>query len=340
MYEEYKQAAYDTLSKLAVYTELARRINENLSQIHSMANEDVETGYSPKDLSFRRYVRVDRTISFPEWFSLVFGVDKEVVLRSINISGIGIVLRTGSVDEPWLPVAHPSVKSIIMFSFLDDYVWKRIMGNVRWLDSGYRSVIEHVYGIRDALRGVLDREEKINEDYSDILRKRYNVDERLLSIVANAIELALSRSDWASFTTTSDRYRDDLSNVLLETRISLVPFISPKSIFLEQKYCDREVSIPQEIDRGQVIKRLNSIEVSNTSITLYISKEGYATRHDNIPMTIADYAYSIRNLILAHYMFTDEDWKWIYDTMIRYLRLTEIAKKKISDAYIIIKMAY
>jgi len=342
MYEEYKQAAYDTLSRLAIYTELARRINDNLSQINSIAKETIKTDYSPKDISFSRYVKIDRTISFPEWLSLVFLMNKEVTLRSIKISGSDIVLNTGSVNDTRLVVASPSVESIIIFSFLDDYIWKRIMNNIRKLDSDYRRVVEYVYGMRDVLREVFSREENINEDYSDVLHKRYDVDERLLSIVANIVELAFSHADWASFTTTSNTYKDNLADKLLETRIDLVLYISTRNVFYEKKYCDREVRIPQEIARREstVIKKLNSIEVCNTFITLYVTEEG-VMRYDDVPMTFVDYtsSVSIRDLILAHYMLTDEDWQWIYDTMIRYLKLSEIAKKKISEAYTLIRLA-
>jgi hypothetical protein len=342
MYEEYKQAAYDTLSKLTIYTELARRVNDNLSQISRIANETIDMGYSPKDVSFNRYVKIDRTISFPDWLSLVFTINKEVTLRSVNISGSDIILKIGSVNNPLLSIPYPSVESIIIFSFLDDYTWKRIMNNIRKLDDGYRRVVEHVYGLRGALREIFNREEKINEEYSGVLHKRYDVDKRLLNIVANSIELALSRADWASFTATNDEYRYYFAERLLETRIDPILFITSKNVFCEKKYCDREVSIPQEIARrGDMIKMLNGIEVCNTSITLYVTKEGSAMRFDNVPMSLVNYTSTIgvRDLILTHYILTDEDWQWIYNIMIHYLKLSEVAKKKISEAYTVIRLA-
>ncbi|WP_288005909.1 hypothetical protein [Thermofilum sp.] len=343
MYEEYKQAAYDTLSRLAVFTELARRVNNNLSQITSIAKETIEMDYSPKDPSFKRYVTIDRTIRFPEWLSLVFAINKEVDLRGINISGSDIILRIGSVNDPRLSIANPSIESIIIFSFLDDYTWKRIMNRISKLDSGYRRVVEYVYDIRDALREVFDREEKINEDYSDILHKRYDVDVRLLSIVANSIELALSYNDWASFTTTSNAYKDEFSSALLDIKIGLGLYITADIVTYMIKYCDRHVSIPQEITRVEkaVIKMLNSIEVSNTGITLYITEEGSTMRFDNVPMTLVDYAgtVKIKDLVLAHYLLTDDDWQWIYSTMIHYLKISEIAKKKINEAYTLIRLS-
>jgi hypothetical protein len=343
MYEEYKQAAYETLSRLAIFTELARRINDNLSQIHSIANETVETNYSPKDLLFSRYVRIDRTISFPDWLSLVFAINREVTLQGVRISGSDITLRISSTNNPKLSIAYPSVESIIFFSFLDDYTWKRIMNNIRKLDDDYRRVVEYVYGMRDALREILDGEEKIKEDYSDILHKRYDVDERLLNIVGNSIELALSRVDWASFATTNDKYRDYLAERLLETSIDLAVFSTAKIVFYQKKYFDREVSIPQELTRrgATVIKGLNGIEVCSTCITLYVTEEGSAMRYDNIPMHLVDYmsTIKIRDLILAHYILTDEDWQWIYNMMIQYLKISEIAKKKINKAYMVIRLS-
>ncbi|MCI4407806.1 MAG: hypothetical protein JHC26_01850 [Thermofilum sp.] len=343
MYEEYKQAAYDTLSKLAPFTELVRRFNNNLSQINRIMEEDIKTGYSPKDISFNRYVKIDRTINFPDWLSLAFDGKKEVVLRSINISGSDIVLKTDFIHDPRLSISYPSVKSIIIFSFLDDYTWKRIMGNIRKLDSEYRRIVEYIYNIRDALREVFDREEKINEDYSDILHKRYDVDKRLFNIVANFIELALSHVDWASFTTTNNVYKDNFADSLLDTRIDLMMFVTSKNVFFEKKINDRKVSVPQEMPRrgDTVIKILNGIEVCNACITLYVTEEGSTKRYSNIPMTFVDYTstINIRNLILAHYLLTDEDWQWIYNTMAHYLKLSEIAKKKINDAYTLIRLS-
>lgn len=343
MYEEYKQAAYDTLSKLAVYTELARRINNNLSQITKMMKETIETGYSPKDISFNRYVKINRTISFPEWLSLVLGVNNEATVWSIHISESKIALKTSFGNGIKLYITRPSIENIIIFSLLDDYTWKRIMNNIRKLDSEYQRVVEYIYNMRNVLRNIFDREEILNENYSDILHKRYDVNKRLYNAVANIIELALSYTDWASFTTTSNKHKDIFVNKLLDTGIDPVLFIEYMNAFYARKNCDRNVSIPQEIirEKSTVIKKLNGIEVCNTCITLYVTEEDSIMQYDNIQMTLVEStsAITIRKLVLAHYMLTDEDWQWIYDTMIHYLKLSEIAKKKINEAYTLIRLA-
>ncbi|MCI4407805.1 MAG: hypothetical protein JHC26_01845 [Thermofilum sp.] len=339
--EEFKQAALDTLSKLAVYTELARRIHSNVIEMHKKLDERIDLGYDPWHRSSKRYIRIDRSIKFPEWFSFIFGADMENKVWNVVMSDYEVSTRLGDGTELPLSTNYLRVGHIIAHSFLDDYTWKRIMKNANKLDDGARKVLEYVFEMRSALREVLNKEEEIKVDYNALLHK-YELDERFVNFISYSIDFIFSDVDWASFVTKDGESIGSLRSSVLNRELRLLPDIItnyPKG----KRQCDREVNISLEAfgNKSEIIERVTKIEIEGISIVLGIKM---ITPHPQFAPEVlylinSNGTTSVKNLILAHYLLTDEDWQWIYDTMVHYVGVSEVAKKKINEAYTIIKMA-
>lgn len=214
------------------------------------------------------------------------------------------------------------------------------MNNVRNRDAELRETVEHVYNICSNLREVLNKEETINDDHSSVLHKHFRLNDGFVDVVGRIIELAFSNNDWASFVTSVAKNETSFSDALLNMSINLAPYIDYGTLY-ESRQCEREVNIPREIvDVKGDVKRLTKIRIDDSSITLELTVGTEDSSDTESTFFLVNHASEvrIRDLILAHYVLTDEDWKWIYETVLYYLRLSEVAKKKIEEAYAMIKM--
>jgi hypothetical protein len=301
----------------------------------------IDLGYVPKNTTFKRYIKVNRPIMFPEWIRFFSNISRDNEIRTVYISNEEIRFITQHEETASLQLAKTAVFDFIMFSFLDDYTWRRILNNVRNRGAELRETVEHVYNICSNLREILNKEETINDDHGSVLHKHFRLNDRFVEIVSKIIELAFSSNDWASFVTGTAENETSFSDVLLNTSIKLAPHIQYGTLYETRQY-ERELSIPRGIvDVKGDVKRLTKIGIDDSSIVLELSVETGDSSNIESTFFLVNHASEvrIRDLILAHYVLTDEDWQWIYNTMIHYVRLSEIAKKKIKEAYTFIRVA-
>jgi hypothetical protein len=339
MYEEYKQMAIDTLSRLATYAEMLRRLQINLYHIRKTAWKSINLGYIPKNNSSKRYIKVDRPLMFPEWIRFFSDIARNNEIHSIFISNEEIRFTTRHKEIVVLSLIKPAVRDLVMFSFLDDYTWRRILNNVRNRDVELYKTVEYVYNICNGLRELLNKDEIINDNHGSVLYEHFRLNDGFVDIVSKIIELAFSGDDWASFVTGATEDEPSFSDVLLDQSIRLVPYIEYR-VFYERRQCERELNLPRGITNIKDVRRLAEILIHDSAIELKLLQETGDSSYAEYFFYLVNYSSEvrIRDLILAHYMLTDEDWQWIYETVLYYLRLSEVAKKKIEDAYAMVKM--
>jgi hypothetical protein len=331
LYEEFKQAARETLERLAPYVEIAGRIRRNMVYVKEAMERKFDLEPAPRD-SFRRYAKVGRTMSFPEWFAFAFGKREEMTLRSFTVTGYDITLRFDEETFRLYIDDCASLDDIVVLSMLGDREWQRIVNSVRSAPEAVRRNVERLHGVCGVVREVLEQPAR-PADYRGLLR-RYTINGKLLSALDDIIELVFSNGDWADLT-VGEEGGNGFARSLRNVRIVLLNGECMDSMQAETEVC-RDLRLPQEIERvdGVKYKWLRKVRIRGTGLELSVLYDSRFFYNSTMTINIVDCwgATSVWNLILAHYMLTDWEWEWIYGRMLRFLELSEIAREKFRDA--------
>jgi hypothetical protein len=334
MYEEFKQAARVTLERLAPYVEIVGRIMCNMRYAKEIRSKVVSLP-APRG-SFHRYVKVRRTMSFPEWFAFAFGGMEKMVLRSLTVTEHDITLRFNVKNFRLYISDGISYGDIIVLSMLDDYVWERIAGNARSAPEELRGKVDYLREVCSTVREALERPAR-PADYRGLLR-RYTINGKLLDALDDIIEVMFSNGNWADLTLNKEDSAEAFTRSLREITVVLLNgYAGAVDIAraLAEVEVDRELHLPREIARvsGLTYKRLMRIGIRGVELALSVVFDSQLFYDSRTTIDLVDEwgKTSVWNLILAHYMLTDGDWEWIYGNVLRFLELSEVTREKVRD---------